>query len=1663
MKNKISIQIESDKKKYFEISLFGIKFLDLRITNLIEENEKNKNKPKKHFKNIILSLETLKSSNNHKKDEEFQKLEDFSKIINLINNNKNILELKENCFNLDLFINLPEPFSSVIEINFELLNIAYYLTQGPRYKRINEYPFYTSMNSNFFNLGIIKDLLEKDKVINIYNINNYRYYDQNKKGFIKINEYKDYPTPNSLLILELHYKHIIEPISYELKNKERNITDKIKQIKNQINSMNEYSQKSKKYDLIYLYASPLVKLKGKEMDKPINYRIEIKNIINSLNNSKKYYNCLFECVNENILNDLLMKKRTKILHIASHGDLEEETGKYYLILEDKGIQQNVKLEKLEKILKKNESKLKNIDLVFVSTCHSEPLGKTFLKYGVKNVIYIQGKTPISNIAALKFTEYFYKELIKGYNIKESFYKAQEKIKMDRKLLFYNPNDCCCSHKHKNNCKIKNNNSERKIVHREYHQKICECNFDEFNIHKNNCKLVQKIKENNNKYNFCIKDIKNNCVKICCCDEDIKHNEYSKFIFESNDDVAPFKYQEKGNLNFNKNCCAFDFDDNKNFSVIGRRKEMREIYDILSNNDATNNNFIIIYGDKEIGKQDFSESICVYLFERKIIDNYKIIEIKTELDLDYFKIKLSQYNNNDKIIIIIKISYTLEQQKALDLLNYILNEIKVENNNLYFIILLSCQNEKIEDNITGKYKKIIHLEKLKEDSARDLLFNLCDSLGYLNNLNNINKGDNLKQLFEMINYQPKKINDIAECISRGADYEELITIIKSKINEEKIGKNKFEQIMEKPVSKIYYLLSIMKEGLPNSIIKLIFRDYEEVMEEEDRNNTLIYQDEEDNWYHIIQKYKKDIDNYFIIKKKFKEECISNCLKVFARILFFYIEKNKQNICFPDGDIHYIFNSYNGNGIWKTFDDSIYQYCFIYEIETEIDKEEYNNILQNDFNLERYKNNIINLIEDNLEIIKILLNNNDSVFNEYLEQILIMLPSSFFLQKDCKIIINKCIKISEELNLENSTKRLLLYLYSIEENPEINPEEFINTENELQGEAYFLKGLKNNHMQSLKKALDNYDDLINKDKDKNRIDIKKKKLFILYEISVLSYKEKYYEKAKLYLNKAKNISKEIGNYFFIDRCNIDLVLIMKKLSQGYFESVNLLKNIVNRKVKTNDIHRQKLESYLVNEAYDLLTDLKKDLEPDIIMLNSNPIRNYCSALHSGIFAYMNNQYYILKKLYEKIKYNIKIKSVVLNKENLVKSFDKEGKILIIQSDDFTENGELILESDIGDSQLLPIEELIKMIPIKIKYKVVILCFINSSKLVKYFENKVEYLITFDSINLYDIDYNTLFKYNELSIEFIINFVEKLIQMNVINSFNESHQLFIEGFENNENISKNNYITLTKKSDLNKAIFEINKFSYIRNEKIYLFYPLLNLPDTPRIKEYEDEISELIEKIVIEKQKFINVYLNDDNRIGLINTKKMTKKEKIGIELIKFFYRHQKFSEIYYINNPNKYGRSLEDITNKLFEKLKEEEITRPEDSSPIFILINNFEKIKSIKNNIDPLELLDNVQYLILSNNEIIINKDGDTKEMETKYDKKYTNKIIINNSKVEIVQKNLEFLKPKNEKNNEYIKKRINNYINFEEDNIFDDLELICNYSFDSDEENMNNKNEIYDI
>ena len=87
---------------------------------------------------------------------------------------------------------------------------------------------------------------------------------------------------------------------------------------------------------------------------------------------------------------------------------------------------------------------------------------------------------------------------------------------------------------------------------------------------------------------------------------------------------------------------------------------------------------------------------------------------------------------------------------------------------------------------------------------------------------------------------------------------------------------------------------------------------------------------------------------------------------------------------------------------------------------------------------------------------------------------------------------------------------------------------------------------------------------------------------------------------------------------------------------------------------------MQLLLINEAYNLKIELNKNISPDILILNSNPLKNYFSTLNGGICAYHNNQYYLLKKLKETIKMNLLIDSKVLNKKNLEETFDKSGKI-------------------------------------------------------------------------------------------------------------------------------------------------------------------------------------------------------------------------------------------------------------------------------------------------------------------------------------------------------------------------------------------------------------------
>lgn len=422
------------------------------------------------------------------------------------------------------------------------------------------------------------------------------------------------------------------------------------------------------------------------------------------------------------------------------------------------------------------------------------------------------------------------------------------------------------------------------------------------------------------------------------------------------------------------------------------------------------------------------------------------------------------------------------------------------------------------------------------------------------------------------------------------------------------------------------------------------------------------------------------------------------------------------------------------------------------------------------------------------------------------------------------------------------------------------------------------------------------------------------------------------------------------------------------------------VINHKIKSNE--QKNAINSLQEEAYNLKISLNQYLEPDITILSSNPLKNYCSVLGRGIFSNHNNQYYLLQKLNEKINLNIKIdfKLLDINENedglglggNLMKSFNnKKGKILVIQSDDFTDDGEILLESKYGESELLTNDNLKLILPVKkINYEIVILCFINSIKLKNTFKDKTNYLITFNEIDYKELDFDSLFEYNKLSLEFIINFIEKTTVKNIEDSFAESKKIFIEKFNKTQKKFKqfenHNFIDLKKPDyNANKIInYNTQQFLGKKKNKIYFYYPLFNLDvNARRSYLYSDDILNIIKRIYQNKERFIYIEVDedykkedyddiDDNNSKCIErrSKVYGKAKQIGIETMKFFHRHQTFKHLFCI-----FG---EQDKVKLFKEIKDI-------NESILILINN-NKIQFFNDkNEDPLEDFKNLTYLIIN--------------------------------------------------------------------------------------------------
>ena len=204
--------------------------------------------------------------------------------------------------------------------------------------------------------------------------------------------------------------------------------------------------------------------------------------------------------------------------------------------------------------------------------------------------------------------------------------------------------------------------------------------------------MQLIHENNSENEFYIENYSDNIVKLCCSclkkDEKMpSHCESNKFYLEpKNSQNIIFRFPKEGNLNTNENLYFEQTKDKRRkYTTIGRRKDLKDIYGIFDGEKLDGMHVVIIHGKMKVGKQDYAEYTCSYLFERKVIKYYELIEVKNS-SYAYHKIMNimnERKKNTGKNVIIVKIDYTLE--KPLDVLNEIVSQNNIFQHHFYYFI------------------------------------------------------------------------------------------------------------------------------------------------------------------------------------------------------------------------------------------------------------------------------------------------------------------------------------------------------------------------------------------------------------------------------------------------------------------------------------------------------------------------------------------------------------------------------------------------------------------------------------------------------------------------------------------------------------------------------------------------------------------------------------------------------------------------------------------------------------------------------------------------------------------------------------------------------------------------------------------------------------------
>ena len=221
---------------YFKIIQKGYKiyiFKNSYNLNISIKGEKREEKVRNKFNHIQINL-------NDNFNEFLSNFEDIFKQIK----DKNLIIILEEVFDTSKtyikYLNfkiIKKDFNDnetkeIISKKIYVLNTEYYLTKGPNHKRINSLPFFTYIKKDYFNIEDIINFINEDDILQLYNIDEYKYFNGELGCFIDIKD--EYIQIKEKLILELHIFEKKDVIKYNLNQIKKYFDEEIITMKNRI-------------------------------------------------------------------------------------------------------------------------------------------------------------------------------------------------------------------------------------------------------------------------------------------------------------------------------------------------------------------------------------------------------------------------------------------------------------------------------------------------------------------------------------------------------------------------------------------------------------------------------------------------------------------------------------------------------------------------------------------------------------------------------------------------------------------------------------------------------------------------------------------------------------------------------------------------------------------------------------------------------------------------------------------------------------------------------------------------------------------------------------------------------------------------------------------------------------------------------------------------------------------------------------------------------------------------------------------------------------------------------------------------------------------------------------------------------------------------------------